>query len=173
MDGRQGRFRDCQKVVILCLNCVVFVKLFLNGSALRMTFAHSVWTSALLDGDWRTWWCRRNWGEFLWIRGTGNDHFFVFCSVWNVKVCLDWKGHLDLFSSASEHTHLPTEPLLFHIKTLMRTKQPQPRDKPPKHWDLLPFHLPCLPSSCYPANRMADPASTLTACHSTDLFCFN
>lgn len=62
--------------------CVVFVKLFLNGSALRMTFAHSVWTLALLDGDRRTWWwwwwwwCRRNWGEFLWIWGTGNDFFF-------------------------------------------------------------------------------------------------
>lgn len=139
--------------------CVVFVKLFLNGSALRMTFAHSVWTLALLDGDRRTWWwwwwwwCRRNWGEFLWIWGTGNDFFFFFCSVWNVKVCLDWNGHSDLFSSAFwTHSSSDWTTSVSHRNSYVyETTTASRQTNNPKHWDLLPFHLPCLPSSCYPA----------------------
>lgn len=170
MDGRRGCFGDCEKFFFVC--CGVFVKLFSNGSALR-TFAHSVWMLALLDGDWGHDDAGETWEKFLWIRGTGFD---LFCSVWNVKVCLDWNRHLDLVSSASELTLIfQLNHFVSHLNSLCNN-QPQPWRETNYSTTETCFHSSCLvsrPLCCYPANRTADPAMILTACHSTDLFSFN
>lgn len=79
--------------------------------------------------------------------------FFFFCSVWNVKVCLDWNGHSDLFSSAFwTHSSSDWTTSVSHRNSYVyETTTASRQTNNPKHWDLLPFHLPCLPSSCYPA----------------------
>lgn len=107
-------FRRLQKVCLFY--CDVFVKLLRDGSALRKTFAHSVWTPALLDGD----------------RGLDDDDAGetersscefeedLFCSVWNVKVCLDWNKKPDSRTWCRllrKHDDLSTEPLCFRKQT--------------------------------------------------------
>lgn len=66
-----GMFQGLQKKFFFV--CCALAKFFSNCFALRMTFAHSVWASALLDGDESGEDTRME--EFLWIYGAGFDLF--------------------------------------------------------------------------------------------------
>lgn len=155
---------------LLCCFCQVDFERFLHFTERHLHIQSERWRSSMETED-----TMMHAGEAE-KSSPVNFRGFVFCSVWNVKVCLDWKQrHLDLISSASE-THLifKQNHLVSHTNSFCVVIDHSLEEKL-NHWDLLPFLLPCFPVRfcSYPANRTADPASTLAACHSTDSFCFN
>lgn len=116
--------------------CCALVRLFSNCFASRMTFAHSVWASALLDGDEPE-------------EDTRMGGVPVNLRRWIRFVCLASNRHLELVSPVSETHSSSRRTTLFHTDT-RRVVTSHSLEEKFNHWDLLPFLLPfSCPFCCY------------------------
>lgn len=124
---------------LLCCFCQVDFERFLRFTERHLHIQSERWRSSMETED-----TMMHAGEAE-KSSPVNFRGFVFCSVWNVKVCLDWKQTFgpDLIRFR-DTSHLQTEPLSFTYKLFLCGNRPQPRR------ETQPLRLASIPPALFP-----------------------